>query len=139
CHATIDPRRRLLDGSLYPPVHDVQLMVDGAAAEAMGSYVRQRWARAAYEEIPAARPAPAPIWPDQVQPDFTDVSVALARTEPGFAGAAPVTEVERLYARMIRAAKHVIYIENQYLTSELVAASLTQALKAHPGLEAIIV
>jgi len=113
-------------------------MVDGAAAQAIGEYVRQRWSRAAYERIPLARGNPERVWPDQVQPDFVDVAVALARTEPGFGGAPAVTEVERLYARMIRAARQVIYIENQYLTSELAAASLTAALQKNPGLEAVI-
>jgi phosphatidylserine/phosphatidylglycerophosphate/cardiolipin synthase-like enzyme/uncharacterized membrane protein YdjX (TVP38/TMEM64 family) len=137
-HAADDPRRCMLDGAPYPAVHDLQLMVDGAAARAMGEYVRKRWSRAAYEEIHAAHGKPEQVWPAAVKPDFTDVAVALARTEPGFGGAPAVTEVERLYATMMRAARHIIYIENQYLTSELVAASLTAALKAHPALEAVV-
>lgn len=139
-HAAQDPRRRLLDGAPYPPVHDVQVMVDGAAARCIGEYVRSRWSRAAYEKIGhgVAR-SPAEVWPEAVKPDFRNASVALARTEPGFAGAPPVTEVERLFIRMIRDARRSIYIENQYLTLDLVADSLTQALKTDPALEAVIV
>lgn len=139
-HAAHDARRRLLDGAPYSPVHDVQVMVDGPAARCIGEYVRSRWSRAAYEKIGrgAERPA-AEVWPETVAPDFRNVAVALARSEPGFAGAPPVTEVERLFIRMIRDAKRSIYIENQYLTLESVADHLTRALKANPELEAVIV
>jgi phosphatidylserine/phosphatidylglycerophosphate/cardiolipin synthase-like enzyme/uncharacterized membrane protein YdjX (TVP38/TMEM64 family) len=139
-HAAQDSRRRLLDGAPYSPVHDVQVMVDGPAARCIGEYVRSRWARAAYEKLGrGVERAPAQVWPEAVKPDFRNVSVALARTEPGFAGAPAVTEVERLFIRMIRDAKRSIYIENQYLTLDLVADSLTRALKNNPDLEAVIV
>jgi phospholipase D1/2 len=139
-HAAHDSRRRLLDGTPYPPVHDVQAMVDGPAARCIGEYVRSRWSRAAYEKIGRGveRP-PAAVWPATVTPDFRNVAVALARSEPGFAGAPAVTEIERLFIRMIRDARRSIYVENQYLTLESVADHLTQALKANPELEAVIV
>jgi phosphatidylserine/phosphatidylglycerophosphate/cardiolipin synthase-like enzyme/uncharacterized membrane protein YdjX (TVP38/TMEM64 family) len=138
-HEANDPRRRTLGGSPYPPVHDVQLMVEGPAAQAIGDYVRGRWTRAADEEIPPTPGKAMPVWPDQVRPNFTDVAVALARTEPGFAGAPAVTEIERLYDRMIRSARRTIYIENQYLTSELAAECLAQTLREQAELEAVIV
>jgi phosphatidylserine/phosphatidylglycerophosphate/cardiolipin synthase-like enzyme/membrane protein DedA with SNARE-associated domain len=139
-HAADDKRRRLLDGAPYSPVHDVQVMVDGPAAQCIGDYVRARWARAAYEKLGRAAPrSAAQVWPRGFAPDFRDVSVALARTEPGFAGAPAVTEIERLFLRMIAEARRHIYIENQYLTLETVAEALVQALKAKPGLEAVIV
>jgi phosphatidylserine/phosphatidylglycerophosphate/cardiolipin synthase-like enzyme/uncharacterized membrane protein YdjX (TVP38/TMEM64 family) len=139
-HAAHDPRRRLLDGAPYPPVHDVQVMVDGSAARCIGEYVRSRWTRAAYEKIGRGVDRPsAQVWPEAVKPDFRNIAVALARTEPGFAGAPAVTEVERLFVRMIRDARRSIYIENQYLTLDLVADSLARALKANRDLEAVIV
>jgi phosphatidylserine/phosphatidylglycerophosphate/cardiolipin synthase-like enzyme/uncharacterized membrane protein YdjX (TVP38/TMEM64 family) len=139
-HSAQDPRRRLLDGAPYSPVPDVQVMVDGPAAHCIGEYVRSRWARAAYEKLRGGNQRPASeAWPETVKPDFRNVSVALARTEPGFAGAPPVTEIEGMFVRMIRDAERCIYIENQYLTLELVADSLIRALKAKPELEAVIV
>lgn len=139
-HAADDGRRRLLDGAPYSPVHDVQVMVDGPAAQCIGDYVRVRWARAAYEKLGRAAPrSPGKVWPRGFEPDFRDVIVALARTEPGFAGAPAVTEIERLFLRMIADARRHIYIENQYLTLETVADALVRALQAKPGLEAVIV
>lgn len=45
-HRLDDPRRRDPSGDAYPPVHDVTLMVDGAAARALGDLARERWQRA---------------------------------------------------------------------------------------------
>jgi phospholipase D1/2 len=138
-HAAGDERRCLLDGSPYAPVHDIQIMMEGPVAQTISEYVRSRWARTAYENIPAVVNRPARLWPDAAEPDFGSVDVALARTEPAFAAAPAITEIERLFVRMIREAKRTIYIENQYLTSELIAATLIEALKANSELEAVII
>lgn len=42
-HRPEDPRRVDPAGERYPPVHDVTLMVDGAAARALGDLARERW------------------------------------------------------------------------------------------------
>ena len=138
-HAAGDKRRCMLDGSPYAPVHDIQVMVEGPVAQSIAEYVRSRWARAAYERIVAVERRPAQLWPDAVKPDFNHVAVALSRTEPAFGSAPAITEIERLFVRMIRGAKRKIYIENQYLTSELIAATLIEALKANPELEVVII
>ena len=45
-HLPQDPHRVDSLGRLYPPYHDVQLMVDSDAAAALGDLVRERWRRA---------------------------------------------------------------------------------------------
>jgi phospholipase D1/2 len=45
-HCAHDPRRVDPRGEPYPPVHDVQMAVDGEAATALASLVRERWQRA---------------------------------------------------------------------------------------------
>ncbi|MDY7034694.1 MAG: hypothetical protein SV375_00830 [Thermodesulfobacteriota bacterium] len=52
---------------------------------------------------------------------MTNVPVAVARTMPGFKGRQEVREVELLYKEAIGAAEKYIYIENQYLTSAVLA------------------
>lgn len=49
-HAPNDPRRRELDEELYRPYHDVQIVVDGDAAAALGELARIRWRRAVGED-----------------------------------------------------------------------------------------
>jgi len=48
----------------------------------------------------------------EVRPDLVDVPVAIARTEAEYNNHPEVREVERLYLDSIRAAEHLIYLEN---------------------------
>ncbi len=137
-HAPVNARRVDPAGTPYPPFHDVQMMVDGEAARALGDLVRLRWLRSACEELAWADPESDP-WPDGIEPDFRNVTVGIARTHPAFADEPPVREIEALYFDMIDAAEKVIYLENQFLTSGPIADRLAQRLRERPDLEALIV
>ena len=137
-HKPGDPRRVNAAGDRYVPYHDVQLMVDGPAAAALGELARYRWRRATGENLGAPQPAGDP-WPDGVGPDLTDVDLALARTFPKHNGQDEVREVERLYLDSIAAAERSLYIENQYLTSSRIRDALAARLKEEDGPEVVIV
>jgi phosphatidylserine/phosphatidylglycerophosphate/cardiolipin synthase-like enzyme/uncharacterized membrane protein YdjX (TVP38/TMEM64 family) len=124
-------------GKPYPPFHDVQTMVDGPAARALAELVRRRWQRAACE-APAEVAAASAGWPTEIVPDFQNIDVGIARTEPAFEDRAEVREVEQLFIDMIHAAHHCIYIESQYLTLTSVAMALAEQLAVHPTLEVVI-
>lgn len=131
-------------GKSYAPFHDVQMMVDGAAAAALGQLVRGRWYRVTHELL-----APAPSfyaqagrdpWPLAVQPDFTgDITVGIARTEPRYGPEPEVREVETLFHDMIDAAERILYVENQFLTCTALARRLVERLQRKPDLEVLIV
>ncbi len=131
-HHRVDP-----SGEPYRPFHDVQMMVDGPAARALAELARERWCRATGGHA-AVTPVGDP-WPDDVVPDFTDVAVGIARTQPRFDDEEPVREAETLYLDAIDAAEREIYIENQFLTSALVADRLAARLAERPDLQAVIV
>jgi phosphatidylserine/phosphatidylglycerophosphate/cardiolipin synthase-like enzyme/uncharacterized membrane protein YdjX (TVP38/TMEM64 family) len=124
-------------GKMYPPFHDVQALVDGPAAAALAELVRIRWRRAACE-TPAPLAESASPWPANLTPDFENVTVAIARTEPQFDERPEVREVEHLFLDMIARAERSIYIESQYLTLASVAAALAARLKEAPQLEVVI-
>ena len=65
--------------------------------------------------------------------------MAIARTEPVHQGCTEIREVERLYLDAIAAAQRSIYIENQYLTSEVICDALARRLKEPEGPEVVIV
>jgi phospholipase D1/2 len=139
-HRPGDPRRVDPAGDPYAPFHDVQMMVDGAAAEALGDLARERWQRATGKELRKVdSQAVHDPWPADVEPDVTDVNVAIARTEPHYAGRREVQEVKQLYLDAIAAARNSIYLENQYFTSAAVGDALAARLAEPDGPEIVIV
>lgn len=152
-HALADPRRRDPDGGTYRPFHDVQMVVDGAAAGALAALAEARWRqaeggyaaapalpKASPPQMPRRRPAqPADLWPEDVAPDFRDIGIGIARTRPAFAGVPAIREVEALFLAAIAAAERTIYIENQFLTRDSVVQALIARMRAVGALEALLV
>lgn len=140
-HAAGDPRRDCA-GKPYPPFHDLMMAVDGAAATALARIMRERWLAATGHELPAPPRRPDPRndpWPDDLAVRFRDIDVAVARTLPPRDGSAAVTEVEALYYDMIAAARHRIYIENQYFTAGGLGEALAARLEEADGPEIVVV
>lgn len=130
-------------GKPYPPFHDVQAVVDGDAARALARLARARWDCACGERVPLlrhqAKGAPADPWPDNIIPDFEDISVAIVRTQPPYEAQKEVREVEALFLESIARAEHTIYIENQFLSCMPIARALAKRLREKPELELLIV
>src|SRR5947207_1565169 len=137
-HDIENPHRIDLAGRHYRPFHDVQIAIDGAAARALAQLAWTRWAMVSGETVAPGEFDNDP-WPSRVVPDFTDVPVGIARTEPQYAGRPEVREVERLFHDSIDAAERAIYIENQFLTCAKLADRLALRLHHKPALEAVIV
>lgn len=127
------------NGKAYPPFHDVQMMVDGEAAAALARLVRNRWYRVTHEVLPLAYDGSRDPWPRDLVPDFHDVTIGIARTEPHYGPEPEVREVEALFHDMIDTAERHLYIENQFLTCTALARRLIERLKAKRDLEAVIV
>jgi phospholipase D1/2 len=104
-HLSQDPHRVDSLGRLYPPNHDVQLMVDGDAAAALGRLVRERWRRATGKRLRVVARLARDPWPLRVTPDLEHVLVAICRTEPAYDVRQKVREVESLYVDSIRRAR----------------------------------
>ncbi|MCF8004948.1 MAG: VTT domain-containing protein [Chromatiaceae bacterium] len=162
-HRADEPRRRDPSGDPYPPFHDLQLLVDGDAASALCELFAERWERAGGEvpqvlhsgsEAATANVRAADVeaanggtgdggtdddggaddaWPAQLEPFLNEQAIGIARTLPLFNGRAEVRESEQLYLDMIAAARDLIYIENQYLTSRSVAEALERRLAQPEG------
>ena len=144
-HRDGDPRRVRPNGEAYGPFHDVTTAVDGAAARALGELARERWHRATGEMLTPPPPVPA-FWPDDLEPDFRDLPVAIARTDPMAdhegtqkTGKRGVREIEALYLAAIAAARDFIYLESQYFASTAVAGALKARLAEEDGPEVIVV
>jgi phosphatidylserine/phosphatidylglycerophosphate/cardiolipin synthase-like enzyme/uncharacterized membrane protein YdjX (TVP38/TMEM64 family) len=138
-HRPHDPRRFNPNGRLYTPFHEVQAMVDGEAAQSLGSLFRERWQHATGHRLAPPESTAHDPWPDFVRPDARELQVGLVRTQPRFLAQPEVRETERLYLAAIAAAERTIYIENQYLTSMTIGAALAERLKGESGPEIVVV
>ena len=139
-HRPDEARRQLPDGGRYQPFHDLQWMVEGPVAAALGDLARERWRRASGETLqPCGQKRSGSPWPADIEPDMQDVAVAIARTEPAYAGRPEVREVRQLYLDAIAAARQWIYLENQYFTAHDVGEALAERLRDPAGPEVVIV
>lgn len=138
-HACAVPLRCDIDGKSYAPFHDVQSVVDGDTARALGELARTRWNRATGQAPAAYCQASHDPWPGEVVPDLTDVRIAIARTEPAFDGRQGVHEIRQLHLDAIGAARHHLFFENQYFTSGLIADALSARLDEPDGPEVAVI
>jgi phosphatidylserine/phosphatidylglycerophosphate/cardiolipin synthase-like enzyme len=138
-HLGHDARRVDPDGKPVRPFHDAQMAVDGAAAAALGDLFRDRWRNATGAQLEPPPRVTSFRWPENLAVDVEDVEVAISRTDSTVATEPPVREVEQLWLDSVAAARHSIYIENQYLTSERIAEALAARLREPAGPEVIVV
>ena len=139
-HRDRDEGRRMPNGKLHAPRHEVMMMVEGPVAVALSQLFRERW-RVAVKELPRnpAQEETASPWPDGFAAEFEDVEVGIARTEPAWRGRHDADEIEALHVRSIVLAERSIYLENQYITSPVIADLLAKRLGEPDGPEVVIV
>jgi phosphatidylserine/phosphatidylglycerophosphate/cardiolipin synthase-like enzyme/uncharacterized membrane protein YdjX (TVP38/TMEM64 family) len=140
-HLATHPDRLLFnDDAPCRPFHDVQLMVSGPVASALGELACDRWRTATGRTIPlCSQAASGDLWPSGFTPDLNDVRVAVARTAPALGERPTVNEVEALFLDSLNKARRYVYIETQYLTSRTVADSLIARLQDPKGPEIVMV
>ena len=139
-HADDNPRREKTrrDHKDFDSRHEVMGIVDGDAAVMLAEVFRDRWLRATGETIDPCERTPPP-WPDCVTPDFKAITVGAARTHAAWRRYPEVREVEALHLASIAKAERVIYMENQYFTSPLIAEALACRLRERDGPEVVLI
>ena len=138
-HRVDEPGRLDPKGRPYSPYHEVQAMADGPIAARLGVLARDRWAALGAKQLPPPA-APGPnLWPEDLEPDFTDIGVTIARTCPTPGDEPSVLECETHYLDAIAQARHTIYIENQYFTHKGIGDALAARLREADGPEVVLV
>ena len=140
-HLDDDPRREKTrrDHKDFDSRHEVMGIVDGDAAAMLAEVFRERWRRATGEDLPAASAPSTSAWPDGVTPDFHGVAAGASRTYARWRAFPAVRETEALHVASIREARRLIYMENQYFTSPLIAEALAARLREPDGPEVLLV
>ncbi len=145
-HHDDDPRRAKGKGKgFFECRHETMAVVDGEAARDLGQLFRNRWERSSGEILLApvepaqgeAAEGPDP-WPPGVPVALRNAFVGLARSEPKWRHHPEVRETERLHLASIAAAQTLIYMENQYFASPIMAEALAARLEQPEGPEIVL-
>lgn len=113
----------------YTPYHDVQSYLIGDAVDVLRSWFCERWLHASGDKLDLVDCMRTSI---EIKPTF-DVAaprVALARTWPKMETHAEIRELWHLHARAIGSAKQLIYIENQYYSSDEITQALVNRMRS---------
>lgn len=137
-HVDDDPGRRGPTGKPYKAWHDATTALSGPVAAALGELCRGRWARASGTELKPVT-SDSPCWPENLEPDFRDVDVSIARTFPEMPGEPAVHEIEQLFVAQIGRARRHIYIESQYFASRIIAEAIAARLDERDGPEVVLI
>lgn len=142
-HRAVQPLRTSWWGlKHYKPYHDVQAFVTGAPVDTLRAWFRDRWQRATGDtlvlpDVPRTEIAISPSF------EVSAPAIGLARTWPRRREppVPPIRELYELHVRAIAAAERLVYLENQYLSSDEIAAALERRMLARrdPPLEIVFV
>ena len=139
-HRVEEPLRLNSSDEPYEPYHEVQAMVDGPSAAALGTLARDRWRALGKTSLPRLREPDTSLWPEHVPPDLLDVDVMIARTMPGVEDDPEVRENEALFFDAIRAAERTdlprepVLHEQPHRRGAGGSAAGTRGARSHPRL-----
>lgn len=133
-HMPHNPERKEPGFESYGPYHDAQAYVTGEAASELAEIFRKRWLDSGGEDIKISYPGGRAA---KLKPTLPIAAkrVAISRTAPRRLmplEMEPVQEIMRLFQDAIASAERLIYMENQYFTSEAVYRALLGRM-SRPG------
>lgn len=131
-HRTDNPLRINSDGSSYRTFHDVQSYHVGPVAQELAELFRQRWQIVCGDCLDLAAPDHCRALVFEPSAPLAAQRVAISRTEvPLSRGEKPILEIRQLFLDAIDAAERLIYIENQYCSSEALCEALIERMRQH--------
>lgn len=143
CHRSINPDRVNPDGSTYNPYHDVQAFFTGKLVESLMEIFTERWRLCTGVELDLPRPRRGRYLPYGMGTPLRASEAALSRTlgKTFVQVREPVKEIRALYVDAIRAARELVYIENQYFSSYAVYRALMDRMEdeSAPKLEVVLI
>lgn len=137
-HRENDPDRRSPTGRTAAPWHDATSCCSGPLAAALGDLARLRWKRATDDELDHPETDSDP-WPDDLEVEYENVDVGIARTAPEYQDHAQVAEIETATLAIVAAAEKTLYIESQYFASRRIAEAIAGRLREPQGPEVVLI
>ena len=133
-HLEENPERKNVDGVAYGAYHDIQSYHTGPVVKELVRLFEQRWLHAGEESLILPTADTDIRLVDASALPLAADKVALSRTylRNGAQSATAVQEIRRLFVDAIMAAERLIYIENQYFSSQAVYWTLVGRMTS-PG------
>lgn len=138
-HLENDENRTGPGGDPYTPWHDATMMMEGEVAMALDDLGRDRWIRAGGKPLVPVRPPDESRWPSDLEVQFENVEIGIARSRAKHRDWAKVDEVETLFLKHIRRAKRFIYAESQYFAARSIAEAIAERMEEKDPPEIVIV
>jgi phosphatidylserine/phosphatidylglycerophosphate/cardiolipin synthase-like enzyme len=113
-------------------------VLEGPVAAALGELGRQRWQAAGGTPLAPVTDG-GDCWPESMEAQFRDISVAICRSRPAVGGETPIREIEATYLSLIAGAQRYIYAASQYFASRRIAEAVALRLDEPAGPEIVVV
>lgn len=142
-HRADNPLRCNSDGNGYRTFHDLQSCHLGPLARHLTDHFKNRWRVVCGDCLVLPEPEQQPaVMPFEPTIAIGPAAVAISRTEVNTAnGDPPILEIRQLFIDAIDAAERLIYIENQYCSSEALRDALIERMKQRrrPRLQIVLI
>jgi phosphatidylserine/phosphatidylglycerophosphate/cardiolipin synthase-like enzyme len=142
-HRAYHPDRLHQGNRPHGPYHEIQGYCTGSAAEQLTELFRWRWLRAGGSELLLRPPARLPAVRIDPTVSLGSTSVALSRTHPAPPSeqGKTVAEIRQLYITAIMSAQRLIYLENQYFSSQVIHDAFVDRMREtrRPHLQIVII
>lgn len=129
-HRAINPRRVNADETPYSPFHDAQTYHVGPVAERLEQFFKEQWRAVCSCDLDLLPPAqtPAPRLDSALSIKAGRVAISRTQVKTGETGSQSIREIRRLFRDAVGAAESLIYIENQYFSSEAIHEALVRRM-----------
>lgn len=129
-HRAVNSRRVNADQTSYPPFHDVQSYHVGAVAERLTQLFKEEWRTVCDCELDLTAPECNPRVHLKNALPINSNRVAISRTQVKTteSGNEFVREIRRLFRDALTAAESLVYIENQYFSSQAIYEALVRRM-----------
>ena len=142
-HLKDNAERTDLEGSIYGAYHDLQCYVTGPVVKVLSGLFSKRWHDSGGEALilPAVRSKIAPGAADAFPLPTHQVAVSRTRAPVESIDQKGVHEIRRLFIDAIMSADRLIYLENQYFSSQAIYRSLVVRMTTsdRPKLQIIMI
>jgi phospholipase D1/2 len=134
CAHCVQNPLRVERGEPQKPYHDLMAFVAGEAAAELERLFEQRWFAATGEALALptrGKAAHQPVVSEGIEIPAVEVGISCTKARETDETIEP--EVLRLYEAAIAQAEHLIYIETQYFTAQVVHDALVRRMSQGPG------